>query len=469
ASEGVTLTTAPSLALQLVSTTPVNCGGGNDGAFRVRSTGGTRPYRYSIDNGQTFQFDSLFTTLAAGIYSVMVTDSNNCSESINVTIVEPPPLVLSLLFTTPVSCNGLDDGFMVVLASGGNAPYLYSMVGGPQNQTSGAFDDLPAGVYKIIVTDFKGCLDTLDVTVSEPNLLAVMQISSTNASCVGINNGSLTVGGSGGTLPYEFSLNGGPYQSSAVFSNMAAGNYLVAIRDDNGCQDADSMSVGVNVSINASIVKIDVLCNGDSTGNIIVNASGGTPPFNYSLNNGLPQTSNSFANLTAGNYFVIVEDQNGCRRTLTTNITEPAPISIKEISNTPATCSNTSNGAVSMNVSGGVPPYNFSWTGGFTTQNLSNIPGGNYVLTVTDANGCTETEAVIISAPSVLFANVILQKNVSCSGANDGEIIIGLNGGTPPFVFNWTNGATTQGNTGLAAGVHGLTVTEGNNCTIDFT
>ncbi|MBK9462977.1 MAG: SprB repeat-containing protein [Sphingobacteriales bacterium] len=209
-----------------------------------------------------------------------------------------------------------------------------------------------------------------------------------------------------------------------------------------------------------------VLCNGGNNGSIDASVTGGTSPYTYLWSNG--STTEDIGGLTAGNYGVTVTDANGCNITDTYLITEPSAVAITVDSSTPTTCNGAPTGSISISVSGGTPGYTYLWSNGSTTEDVSGLSAGNYVVTVTDANGCTSTVGATVSSPSSLGVTATLTQ-VLCNGGNNGSIDASVTGGTSPYTYLWSNGSTTEDIGGLTAGNYVVTVTDLNGCNITDT
>ncbi|HXH17550.1 MAG TPA: SprB repeat-containing protein, partial [Chitinophagales bacterium] len=429
--EAVNIDIVPALTISLFSKTNVSCFGGNDGSLQVVATGGTPPILFSIDGGLTFQSNPIFTGLTANLYTVLVQDFHLCQNSLTVQIDEPSPLIASELFQFPVTCHGEADGLIVITASGGTGPYRYSM-DSVNFYPSGAFDNLPGGTYHFIAVDNKNCVATLDATVHEPAVLTVNVVSSANASCLGVDDGTLTLGAAGGTPPFRYSINNGPFQTNATFTNLAPGVYVIGVEDKNDCVAFDSTAIGANVSVTAVVTKTEVLCYGGNTGSITVSGSSGTPPYSYSINNIIFQPSGNFNNLSAGNYSVIVRDLSGCRYIEPVEILEPPFLTAIVDSVVNASCAGVPDGAIYITSSGGAGTHTYNWSNSFTSEDIVNVTGGNYSLIVTDSNNCTFTLTATIGQPPPAFVDITRIDDVSCFGEADGYVDVDMAGGVPP-------------------------------------
>ena len=213
--------------------TNVSCNGGTNGSFEVQVSGGSPVFRYSIFGGSPYQYSPVFNNLPAASYVVTVTDTLGGSDTVQVHVLEPSALILSVASKTNVTCNGLSDGTVNLSSNGGTAGYSYK-AGSGTYQSSNAFINVNPGTTIFSVLDVNGCIDTQYVVITEPTALNLSLVKS-DVTCNGLGNASITSSGSGGLIPYLYSLNGGTYQTSNSFSALSAGTYTVTIKDINGC------------------------------------------------------------------------------------------------------------------------------------------------------------------------------------------------------------------------------------------
>jgi len=463
--EPVEVPLIPTLTITLFSKKNVSCHGGNDGEIRVSGSRGTPPLVFSIDGEATFQSDSVFTGLTANLYTVIIQDANGCKNSLNVQVDEPTPLLPYELFQFSVTCNGKDDGLMVITASGGTGPYLYSLDSINFYQ-SGAFKDLAGGTYHFIVKDNNNCVASFDAVMHEPAVLEVNIASSTNASCNGIDDGTLMLGATGGTPPFKFSLNNGPFQAGAIFSGLAPGDYLIGVEDRNGCVGFDSASIGANVSLTATVSKQDVLCHDGSTGSITITSPSGTAPHQYSINNIIFQPTGNFTALAAGNYTAIVRDATGCQYVEPVDILEPPSLTVSVDSVVDASCAGVSDGSIYITSSGGTGNYTYSWSNSFQTEDIINVTGGNYSVIVKDGNNCTTTVSAAVNQSNEIFTEITRIEDVSCYGESDGYVDVDVFGGVPPFSYRWSDNSATRDLFNVPGGTYFLTVTDASGCEV---
>ncbi len=446
--------------------TQPSCFNGNDGTATATPTGGLPPYRYSWSNGATTQ---TATGLAAGFVSVTVTDAGGCFAVGSTTLTQPSQLVVTNVSPTNVTCGGGSDGRIVITAIGGTTPLEYSIDGGNNYQPSNDFTGLTVGTYTISVRDNNGCTagsSPASFTLTSPPTLSV-SASGTDASCVGVNDGTITASASGGTGNIQYSINGSPLQPGGFFNNLSAGNYTVLAEDQLGCQATTTVVINNNATLSITIDNIlNASCNGAADGSFEAIPNGGTAPYEYTINGFTFQQSGVFSNLTAGTYNVLVRDSRGCQNNTTVTITQPAALLANISNQINIGCFGGTGGSLTVNVSGGAPSYSFLWSDGQTTQTASGLLAGGYTVTVTDDNNCTvSTGATITEAPQ-LFLNLASLTDADCNGASEGRVDISVTGGTPPYNFAWSNGATTEDLVNVSAGNYDVTVTDGNGCTL---
>jgi len=418
-------------------------------------TGGNTPYSYAWSNGGS---TASITGLAAGAYSVTVTDAAGCGTlNYSFTISEPTALVASIGSTANVSCNGDNTGSASASATGGIGPYTYAWSNGA---TTASNTGLMAGTYTVTVTDASGCTDTEIVTITEPTALVASVGSSTNVLCNSGSNGSATATASGGTAAYTFLWSNG--SSTATVTGLSAGTYTVTVTDANGCTDTDIVTISEPAALVANVTSSNnASCNGSNDGAATASAAGGTAPYSFSWSNGA--STAGATGLIAGSYTVTVTDANGCTDTDVVNITEPAILVASISGNVNVSCNGGANGSLTASATGGTTAYTYLWSDGSTAATASGLSAGTYTVTITDANGCSDTESAIVTEPTLLLLSTSAV-NVTCNGGLDGAIDLTVSGGTTSYTFSWSSGAVTEDINSIAAGTYTVTVTDANGC-----
>lgn len=435
----------------------VKCHGGYGNAT-VTVTGGAKPYKYSWSpsGGTQVKADSLL----AGTYTVTVTDSNKCTVTATVTITQPPVFTDTLTNTT-ATC-GKNNGSATAAPAGGIKPYTYAW--SPSGQTTATASNLTAGAYIATVTDSNGCSVTLTTIVPDAGVTPAIG-GIVNEKCYGQSMGSATITMIGGTGPYTYKWSpGGQTNSTAV--NLAAGTYIATVTDANSCIVADTITINQPDTLNIFMVPGPVSCTGGNNGVATARVTGGTAAYTYSWAP-VSGSDSTITGLTAGQYSVTVTDVNGCSASDTITVTQPANGLAAQIQKqSPVTCTGGNNGSATAGAQGGTGPYNFNWSpSGGADSTADSLSAGTYVVTVTDANGCSTTASVVITQPSKpLGDTIIIIANNKCDGDTNGSAYTVPSGGTPPYTYAWGNGSTRDTIVNLAAGSYNVTVTDSNQC-----
>jgi gliding motility-associated-like protein len=458
----------PNSTLLITSTqTNVSCKGLGDGSISVSASGGTSAYTYNI-GGAGYGTSTLFNNLAAGSYTVGVKDNRGCVTNSVVTITEPNELTIAIVNQINVACNGAATGEIKVGGNGGTTAYSYNINGGTYGSNPN-FTSLKAGNYTIGIKDKNGCTSSISTTITEPTLLVLSASNKINIDCNGGTNGSITVAGSGGKSPYTYNINGGVHNSSNSFTGLSSGTYTVGIKDDNGCSTSISVVLTEPTVLGLTTTKIvDVDCAKNKNGSITVAGSGGVAPYLFNINGGSYQTSNVFSGLSGGNYSIGIKDNNGCTKSITVSVVEPAnPVSLSH-TQINASCFGLGDGSVSLTSSGGTPSYMYNIGGGTysTSSTMNNLSAGKYSIVVKDNNGCTDTTLVTITEPDLLVVNVKSVKNVDCKGNSTGTVVLDGIGGTKAYSYNQGSGTYTTSNTflNLSAGTFTFGIKDKNGC-----
>jgi hypothetical protein len=310
-------------------------------------------------------------------------------------------LQLNLSSKTDVSCSGGNDGIIQVAATGGSAPYTYSINYGPFNSQN-LFSNLAPGSYTIYTRDNNGSQTSIQVIIGGGagacGSFQLNVLKKADASCSGGADGSVQVAVSGGSAPYTYNINYGLFTTNNSFSSLSAGSYVIYAKDNNGLQTSIPVTIGGGPNacgtLNLSLVnESDVNCLGGTDANITVNASGGTPPYTYNINYGLFSSNNNFNNLTAGLYIIYVQDKNGLQASsLQVKVNDgltvcPFQLNLANTSN--VSCNGGSDGSVNVLASGGTPPYTYNINYGIfsASNNFNNLGAGLYVIYAHDKNG----------------------------------------------------------------------------------
>ncbi|ALW86792.1 hypothetical protein AUC43_17920 [Hymenobacter sedentarius] len=473
-SSTVTILGAPSPIVLTSVVTPVRCFGEANGSVQLAASGGAGPYVFTLD-GRPSNSTGLFTGLAAGTYPISVTGAFGCVATGSVVISQPAQLVVTLSNLVNGTCTTA-TGSAQLTATGGTGPYTYTLTAGSTviTNTTGIFSGLAAGTYAVLVTDARGCTATC-AAIQINSIFANIVVTTTqqNVTCFGTATGNFVISATGGTAPYQYSVNGTPFAEFNGFRNLLAGFYIVTVRDANGCLGNTSVTITQPLTALAitTVVPTNAICIA-ANGSITVTATGGTAPYQYSLNGAAFVPGNVFTGLAAGTYTVTVRDANGCIVTQSGVSILGSPSALVLASAvTPVRCFGEANGSVQLAASGGAGPYVFTLDGrpSNSTGLFTGLAAGTYPVSVTGAFGCVATGSVVISQPAQLVVTLSNLVNANCTAAT-GSAQLTATGGTGPYTYTLTNGATVISNTtgifsGLVAGTYAVLVTDARGCT----
>jgi hypothetical protein len=395
-----------------VEKTDVTTYNGNDGSITVTVLTGNDSYVFKLD-GET-KPNGTFNSLKAGNYNVSVSDSKNETFSADVTLTQPnAPTLVATVEVDSVTVYGGNDGKITVIISSGVKPYTYSK-NSTDFQTSNIFDGLTADTYNITIKDsINTPLVLNNIKVGQPNepiVNVTATTSSTNVTCNGKSDGSITVTILTGTPPYIYTLTpNNTTNTTGLFTSLTSGNYTISIKDSKNQSCYKDVTITEPPVISATTTITNVLCNGNNDGSIVLTTNGGTSPYTYLWNTGA--TTSSISNLTAGTYNVTITDDNGCTITSSENITQPIVLSSTTTTNNVTTYGG-NDGSITVTPNGGTSPYTYLWNTGATTSSISNLIAGTYDVTITDNNGCTlSVTNISITQPSAPLVHIGDLKN----------------------------------------------------------
>ncbi|MEO1263195.1 MAG: OmpA family protein [Bacteroidota bacterium] len=439
----------------------VSCGGNaNDGALKVKVSGGTAPYSFKWSND--FAGDNP-TNLAPGKYIVTVTDVQGKNNTISVELSDPR-LTLEVKQGKQASPEGTADGSATVNVKGGKPGYSYNWDSGEKTATAFKLGD---GEHQVTVTDKNGCSEVGTVVIGRE--IAGLNASITQAQdikCAGDQSAALEVKVNGGKAPFSYEWSNSNLTGELV-SNVASGAYTVTVSDGSGQTTTAAIEVNEPAALNVSIKVNTPATTNNEDGKATATTNGGSGTFQYSWSNG--EKAAQAVNLGPGEHSVTVTDDAGCQATGKVTIPEDIlPLAVNISQTSQVKCSDGKEGALEASVEGGKGPFQFTWGGGEDGELLSKIGSGEYTVTVTDAAGTTASGDFSVKAPKAISLSATV-KSPASTGSADGKAIAKASGGSGDFTYKWSNGETAKEATKLGPFEHTVTVTDANGCTATAT
>ncbi|WP_420602285.1 T9SS type B sorting domain-containing protein [Flagellimonas sp.] len=465
----------------------------------LTTSGGTAPYRFSVDGGpfsSTYTGSTTFTVTTAGTYAILVEDANGCQRSASVDVPNIPPPIFNIT-EEDANCGGSNNGRITVNVTNGFGYEIeYSIDNGSNYQISNVFSNLAPGTYDIVLRyeqDSFTCTTTPIVgTIGTPSTINATATPDSVPTCTNETGGQITISGvSGGTAPYEYSVGAG-FGTNPVFSNLGVGTYTPLIRDANGCveplPDIVFNTLDKPTDLAFTISSLDCITTTASVGLVV---TGGSGPYTYeiiapaasAINNG---NNDTFSGLGLGTYTFRVTDSEGCSYDENYAITDISSIGVQAQQTKVVTCVGDTDGEGRYLVDGFNTTYSYSIDGGtvFTGQNAGIIPvaglaAGNYVISVTDEDtNCTDTATLIIEEPATAFAISSLDvTDMSCQNGNIGAVRVNTVGGWGGNRYTLTQpDSSTRGPKNGSVfsnlsqtGTYQVSVTDANGCTVTDT
>lgn len=464
----------------------ISCFGLNDGSINLSVSGGTEPYKFVwTKNGLPYTANSSYiNNLGPGIYEVTITELNNCNTlNEKYEIIEPPLLKVSLQKQVDILCYGAYTGEININVVGGRGnetspgvfSYYYNWTG-PNGFTSYSKNlaNVAAGVYNLTVTDNSGCTDHLKVELLQNDQLE-LDYTKTEIACYNYADASITINNIKGGIPFT---TGEPYLikwsnlgTGHVQNNLSAGTYIITITDALSCSREFPIVID-----NAPVFTIDpdvkqISCFGEKDAHIRLNLIGGKAPVTLVWTDD-PTAGIERNNLGPGKYSVKITDDKGCEIKKEFNIIEPPLLELNATVTNPLSCLQADTGAINLVVTGGTPPFTYSWSNNATTEDLENLNPGNYTVTVTDFNGCQKSETWKIIRFEQLTPTIEVLTDFNCDTKYVKQTFVGhVKGGVPPYTLHWSDGDVSGANNEIMNtdnnGLVTFSVTDSFGCTAD--
>lgn len=458
--------------LASVQTTPISCDGVCDGTATAVVSGGVAPHTIVWSPTPGGGQGTLHATgLCAGPGSLTVTDAQGCDTTITFVIAAPPPIQVAAT-VTDAQCSGVCDGSITLVASGGTGPITYAWTPASAGNGPSAVD-LCAGSYQVVITS-GDCDTTLSFTVGQPTALA-LTVTSTPSSCADLCSGTATLNGNVSGYAIVWSPAPGSGQGSPQATGLCSGGYSVTVSNGTGCDTTISFTISAPPPLVPDLQVVNASCGTACDGSAVCSVTGGASGYTF-LWSPAPATGQgtpAVGGLCPGSYTVTVTDASGCDTTLAFAIARPSGIAAVATI-TPATCSSLCDGAVSVNATGGVDPYTWTWSPqpgtGQGTSTVGGLCPGVWALTIADQAGCDTTLNFNVGSPDAIDPHGTFTHE-SCQGPCDGTATLMPTGGTGVFSYTWLPASAGSGSaaSGLCAGTYSVTVSDGTSCDTTWT
>lgn len=440
-----------------------SCYGRSDGEIEVEAYFGKLPYTYSWSHNPALNQAQAYN-LAAGDYTVTITDALGEQTTVSKTLTEPQSVGFSAIITS-VQCYGDSTGAadVTVLNASGTPEYDWSTGATTEDVT-----DLKAGTYSLTITDSLGCTAFGVITVDEPDSMSLALSRDQDILCAGDSTAIVTATASGGMDLFSYQWNDPLYQTEATATDLPAGTWRVTVTDANGCTRTDSVVLSQPVAITLSLTATDPTCAGLDNGSALATAGGGTGTLSYAWSNGTAAASN--ADLTAGTYSVTVTDGNLCTQTDSVTLNEPAALAIATVNATAATCFGYEDGTLAISASGGTGTLHYSIDGTqqFIVPLFDSVAAGVYTITVTDSLDCTADTTAEITQPDGMALTVSQLETIACHGAATASATVSVTGATGTVSYLWDDPEAQTADTALnlGAGDYSVQATDASGCKV---
>jgi len=440
----------------------ITCSGLSNGSAIANATGGTN-ITYAWSNGSS---GNSISGLAAGVYTVTATNSSGCQSTATLSISSPSSLEIST--STSNSTCGLSNGNIEITASGGTSPYTYSVQGmtGPFTG-SNIYNSLSAGNYTTVVQDANGCQAQSNISIASIPFITAFQTNVTNPNCVG-GNGSIVISNLAASQLFDIILNGNQIQNNVALpftiQNLNAGTFEIKLIDDNNCEVSQQVILTAPTSPTSANFDITPATCGNTNGCVIIqNVTGGTAPYQYAINGGAFQASNSFCGLANGSVTVQIRDANLCVLDQNVTIATPQGLNATATVLQHVSCAGLSDGTAQVIVNDGTAPFSYVWSNGNNTNQVSGLASGEHSVVVTDGSGCSNTFQITVNAPQAISFDT--QTTATTCGNNNGTLTLSNLSGVGSFSININGNAGNLINENLASGAYSIIVSDANACT----
>jgi hypothetical protein len=433
----------------------ISCRGNKDGRAKLSIRGGKAPYDFVWSNDSV---NETISNLSPGIIKYMVLDAGGCRIVDSIEIVQPEKKLGCDFELKPVTCYNGSDGKAEVIPNGGTPPYRFEWFDG---DTCRVKINLRSGQHQVTVYDKNNCdiSSTIIIKQAESAIKVVKEIKP--VSCYGGSDGMAELNVSGGKAPYQYFWSDSTTNKS--LKGYASGEYIVEILDKNDCKISESIYIPQPLSsLQIAYTKKDVNCYSLTNGEIKVNVTGGTAPYDYSWSNGANKPE--IKKLGKGLYIVKVNDKNNCLVSENIEILSPEKALFVDFEKKDVNCKNGNTGSIKLAVEGGTPDYTFLWSNKSINKDLDALKSGKYEVIVSDKNQCQVNKEIEIVEPESMLELAVEKIDISCNGEKSGSIYLSVKGGKPGYDYEWSNGENSPNLIGIGVGKYSASVIDNLNC-----
>lgn len=455
-SQSITLNAPDSLSLRASVVAP-RCYESANGSAELSISGGTIPYSVVWPDGNTSlrRYD-----LQGGDYNVEVSGEKGCLLSQVVTVPQKDSVTIDYNIEHASCYNANDAGIELTAIGNARSPLIKWSNG----QRGTRLRNVSAGNYTATITDANGCATEFDFTITEPDLLEIVNIDVAAVKCNGASDGSINYEVVGGTAPYTYRWSSGV--TSKTRSGLPTGNYTVLITDKEGCTIKQSFEIEEPAPLTVSTELFGVSCFGGTDGSASIEVSGGTEPYQIRWPDGAEVFERS--DLKAGRYEITITDANNCSFAQRLTIDNINPIEIDKITKSTPSCYQGTDGSITIDLIGGNGEYTINWEDGTTGNVLNDIGAGTYAVAITDGNACEFSASIRLDDVAPINISQLITANPICYDEPSGGVAITPSGGSAPYKAIWEDGVEALERNDLMAGIHKFTIQDAEGCTTDY-
>jgi hypothetical protein len=455
----VTIGHFPNLEVTLQEVVAPICPQGTDGHLTVSISGGSGDFALSWSNG-VVNTTRLENAMPSDYVLTILDNTLGCTLQDTFSLPDAVAITVSAVNTTAPLCYLGADGTAELTLANVKSP----LVKWDNSQIGLRATGLQTGTIGYTIKGSTGCVISGVVEVpNRPELIT--DVSYSNTTCFGSCDGAIELTPSGGASPYYISWSNG-LRTSAI-DQLCKGSFTYSIADKNKCRITGSVDITSPEMIQIQSTKTDPSCYNFSDGEISVVSSGGTGNHNFTWSNGA--TTSSITGLDDDDYTITVTDENNCAASQVIALTHPAPLLITNLSVINPSCPSTEDGSINFDIQGGTADYSFVWNDNITTQQRTQLPSGDFDVTVTDSHGCVLSKEFSLSLPGMLEIVNVAMIEPTCNGDENGSVSLEVVGGAKPYTYVWNNQSTIEDIELLAAGVYEINVNDSKGCSLSST